>query len=304
MTERCIVRIKFTPAGSAGEVRRAVGGFLRYVQHRDLHPDSAPNRPTSEVAGLLKYVAYRDRASTRAELFGPQGPLGTRERKEFAEFVARSIADSRPEPFQGRDGRLMDRRRAVSRLVISPERARGLDLVALTRSAVGRLEAEAGVDCVQWIAAIHRNTRHHHIHLVLAGMVESETRGYRRVDVTKARLAAMKQAVALEIERQRRERALSHPVRNPMTSGVSGRDRSSAPALKLLVSQPALNRALPLAPLARFRVAFSTGRPGSWERTSAPTSLLALRAVARSYARQMQRQVEDEALRRNWEHAA
>jgi hypothetical protein len=41
-----------------------------------------------------------------------------------------------------------------------------------------------------------------------------------------------------------------------------------------------------------------------WQRTSAPSSLLALRAVARSYARQMQRQVEDEALRRNWEHAA
>ena len=39
MNERCIVRVKFTPAGAGAEVRRAVGGFLRYVQHRDLHPD-------------------------------------------------------------------------------------------------------------------------------------------------------------------------------------------------------------------------------------------------------------------------
>ena len=304
MSERCIVRIKFTPAGSSGEVRRAVGGFLRYVQHRDVHPDSKPGRSTPEVSGLLKYVAYRDRATTRAELFGPQGPLGSQERKEFAEFVTRSIADSKPEPFRGRDGQFMDRRRAVSRLVISPERAHGLDLVALTRAAVGRLGAEAGVDGLQWIAAIHRNTRHHHVHLVLAGMVLDGAGGYQRVDITKPRLAAMKQAVALEIERQRRDRAPLQPVRKPMASGVSGRDGSSTPALKLLVSQPALVRALPLAPLARFRVASSGGRSGSWQRTSAPSSLLALRTVARSYARQMQRQVEYEALRRNWERAA
>jgi hypothetical protein len=304
MSERCIVRIKFTPAGSSGEVRRAVGGFLRYVQHRDVHPDSTPGRSTLEVSGLLKYVAYRDRATTRAELFGPQGPLGSQERKEFAEFVTRSIADSKPEPFRGRDGQLMDRRRAVSRLIISPERAQGLDLVALTRAAVGSLEAETGVDGLKWIAAIHRNTRHHHVHLVLAGMALDGARGYRPVDVTKSQLAAMKHAVALEIERQRRELAPSQPARKPMASGVSGRDRSSTPALTLLASQPTLNRALPLAPMARFRVASSGGRPGSWLPTSAPSSLLALRAVAHRYSRQMQRQVEDEALRRNWEHAA
>jgi len=74
--------------------------------------------------------------------------------------------------------------------------------------------------------------------------------------------------------------------------------------MRLLVSQPAVIRALPLAPLARFRVASSGGRPGSWRRTSAPSSFLALRAVARHYARQMQREVDDETLRRNWQRAA
>lgn len=304
MTERCIVRVKFTPAGSASAVRQAVGGFLRYVQHRDLHPDSKPAGPTPEVSGLLKYVAYRDRANTRAELFGPLGPIRSRERKEFAEFVARSIADSRPQPYQTRDGQTLDRRRAVFRLVISPEGAQGLDLNALTKAAVGRLESETDADGLRWIAAIHRNTRHHHVHLVMAGMVCDGAGGYRRVDVTKPHLAAMKQAVALEIERQRGERAPSQPLQKPIASGVSGRDRSSTPALKLPVTQPALIRALPVAPPARFRVASSGARPGSWQRTGAPSSLLALRAVARQYARQMQREVEDEGLRRSWERAA
>ena len=304
MSERCIIRLKFTPAGSSHDVRRVVGGFLRYVQHRDLHLDSKPARPTPEVSGLLKYVAYRDRANMRAELFGPTGPLGNQERKDFAEFIARSIADSRPQPYQTRDGQTLDRRRAVYRFVISPERGQGLDLGALTKAAVGSLESEMAVGGLRWIAAIHRNTRHHHVHLVLAGMVADGVGGYRRVDVTKSRLAVMKQAVALEIERQRGERAPSQIARKPMASGVSGRDRLSTPALKLLVSQPALIRALPLASLARFRVAASGGRRESWMRTSGPSSLLVLQAVARRYSRQMQREVEDEARRLSWERAA
>ena len=301
MSERCIVRVKFTAAGSSSDVRRAVGGFLRYVQHRDLHPDSKPARPTPEVSGLLKYVAYRDRASARAELFGPKGPLGTHERKDFAEFVARSIADSRPQPYRTRDGQTLDRRRAVSRFVISPERGQGLDLGALTRAAVGSLESEIAAGDVRWIAAIHRNTRHHHVHLIVAGMAVDKTCGYRRVDITRPRLAAMKAAVALEIERQRGDRAPAQPARRPMASGVSGRYRSSSPALKLLVSPPALIRALPLA---RFRVASRGGRREPWMRTSGPSSLLVLQTVARRYSRQMQRELEDEAKRLSWERAA
>jgi hypothetical protein len=304
VSERCIVRVKFTPAGSSGDVRRAVGGFLRYVQHRDLHTDSKPARPTPEVSGLLKYVAYRDRANARAELFGPGGPLGSQERKDFAEFVARSIANSRPQPYQTRDGQTLDRRRAVYRFVISPERPQGLDLSAITKAAVGSLESELAVGGLRWIAAIHRNTRHHHVHLVLAGMVADGAGNYWRLDVTRSRLAGMKEAVALEIERQRGERAPSQIARKPMASGVSGRDRSSTPALKLLVSQPALIRALPLAPLARFRVAASGGRRAPWMRTSGPSSLLVLQMVARHYSRQMQREVEDEARRLSWERAA
>ena len=300
MSERCIVRVKFTPAGAGAEVRRAVGGFLRYVQHRDVHPDPTPVRAAPEVTGLLKYVAHRDKASARAELFGPRGAIGTQGRKEFADFVARSIEGSQPQIFRTRDGRTMDRRRAVSRFVISPERALGLDLEALTRAAVGRLESEMNVSDLPWIAAIHRNTGHHHVHLVLAGMHEDGNGSYRRVDLSKPRLSAMKVGVALEIERQRAERAPSRLASAAAASGVTGRDSHQLPGLQLPVARPALIRALPLAPLARSRSAKKHDRLAP----AAGSAIFALRAVARRYQRRMEHELELEARRLGRERAA
>ena len=137
MSDRVILAVKFTPAGDGSQVRKAVGGFLRYVQHRDLHPTQLLHQPSS-VAGLVKYVAYRDQAGARAELFGSHGLQGTSGRKAFVDFVTRSIAESEPQLFRTRDGRMLDRRRAVSRLIISPERSHGLDLELLTRAAMDR----------------------------------------------------------------------------------------------------------------------------------------------------------------------
>jgi hypothetical protein len=135
-------------------------------------------------------------------------------------------------------------------------------------------------------------------------MSEDGAGGYRRLDVTKPRLAAMKEAVALEIERQRRERRPSPPSRIPIASGVRGRDRTSIPALKLPVVQPALIRTLPLASLARFRAASCGTSPRSMRMAPVPSSLLALSAVARRYSRQMQREVEEEARLHGRERAA
>src|SRR5258706_962773 len=103
MSERVILALKYTPAGSASQVRKAVGGFLRYVQHRDLHPTEPVSKPRPEVSGLLKYVAFRDKASARAELFGPSGTLGSSERKAFASFVASAIEGSQPHLYRARD---------------------------------------------------------------------------------------------------------------------------------------------------------------------------------------------------------
>lgn len=297
--ERCFVKVQFDPAATGGQVRRAVGGFLRYIQHRDLHPAPKDARPGPEVAGLLKYVAYRDKASSRAELFGPQGSIGTRERKDFATFVARSIEGSEPQIFRTRAGAVMDRRRAVSRFLISPESANGLDLERLARAAVSRLESDMGVSGLPWIAAIHRNTAHHHVHLVLAGMREEASGGYRRVDISKPRLAAMKEAIGLESERQRRELTPAKRVDVPDASSLGGRDSYAIPALKLPAARPALIRALPPTPLARFRVASTSARTAH-----VGGSALALRAVARRYQMRMERELELEAQRLGRERAA
>jgi hypothetical protein len=300
--ERCFVKVAFDPATTSSQVRRAVGGFLRYIQHRDFHPAPKLPRPTPDVAGLVKYVAYRDRASGRAELFGPNSSLSTKERKDFVGFVTRSIEGSEPQIFRTRAGQLMDRRRAVSRFLISPESAQGLDLERLTRAAVSRLESDMGVSGLRWIAAIHRNTAHHHVHLVLAGMRADATGGYRRVDITKARLAAIKDALGLEIERQRAEREPSLRIcdrRSPVASS-----EADSPAIATPTARPLLVPALRVFPPGPIRVASAGTQATAYQRTQHASSLLALRAVARRYSRQMQRELEREARLRGWERAA
>lgn len=295
MIERCFVKVEGDPATASGGVRRAVGGFLRYIQHRDQHPKSTPARATPDVAGVVKYVAYRDKASARAELFGPQGRIGTHERKEFVAFVARSIEGSQPQLFRTRSGDLMDRRRAVSRFLISPESAAGLDLERLAQAAVSRLETDMGVSGLRWIAAIHRNTDHHHVHLVLAGMRLDAAGAFRRVDITKPRLAAMKMALGLEIERQRGERIplpqlqIAAPAATSTPSELHHRER--AQPVSIIAKDT-----LPIAP--RFR------RQLRVHSTTHLGSVVALRAAARRYQRRMQRELEESYRQSQWEYAA
>lgn len=296
MSDRCIVAVRFTPTGSMRQVGRAVGGFLRYVQHRDLHAAEAkPVPPRPEVAGMLKYVAYRDRASARAELFGPEGTMGSGERKAFAAFVLRSLEESRPQLYRARSGEQGDRRRAVFRLVISPERASGLDLRRLTATAVASIEAELEGDRLQWMAAIHRNTAHPHVHLVIAGMRET-AQGFRRFDLTKPRLAAMKAAVAGEISRQRGER---RPMMVPARRSVANTGDETLTSPLRAVSQPRLVRyeprrvRQPRRMPVRRSVAIATSLP-----------MLRVRAVARHYVRQLELAAAKEARERGWEYAA
>jgi hypothetical protein len=286
MTDRVILAVKFTPAGAGAQVRRSVGGFLRYVQHRDFHPVQSAVKPRHEVSALLKYVAYRDRASNRAELFGPSGTLSTGDRKAFANFVANALDGSAPQLFRGRDGRPRDRRRAVYRMVISPERAAGLDLRRLTTAAVGRLERESGMTGLRWLAAIHRNTAHYHVHLVVAGMHLDSGGGYRRLDLTKPRLAAMKDALSLEIEHQRTPRL---PTPNRVLPAVAASQIPPACATPQLAAR-----------VATRRLASRT----QWNSFRAQTSVISLRAVARRYQHRMERELEEAHSRREWEHAA
>jgi hypothetical protein len=203
VSDRNILRVKFDLAVAPAAARKALGGFLRYVQYRDKHDDQARVQSNGRVVeGMLKYVAHRDRAVQGGRLLGPSGLAGDAERRELTSFVAQSIRATAP--VWGRDGkgRTFDRRRAVYRFVISPETAQGLDLQRLTLAAVAQLETDLAGP-VRWIAAEHRNTQHPHVHLVVAGIRELNDGRMNSWLLSGSRLARMKGALALEIERQR-----------------------------------------------------------------------------------------------------
>jgi hypothetical protein len=183
---------------------------------------------------------------------------------------------------------MRDRRRAVYRLVISPERAIGLDLRGLTCAAVSRLERESGITGLQWIAAVHRNTAHHHVHLVIAGM-HHDGSSYRRVDLTKQRLAAMKEELGHEIGRQRAER-IPHRSPQPVAEAKAVSD-VVAPPVVLRNWRPVEVRTAPKA-RTLHRSSLRCG------------SVVALRAVARRYQRRMERELEDAYWQAQWEQAA
>jgi hypothetical protein len=87
-------------------------------------------------------------------------------------------------------------------MVLSPERADGLDLKALTRAAVGELGREVG-GTPPWIAAIHRNTKHPHVHIVMAARREIAPGRFQTMVINRERLAHMKLAVNAELMRER-----------------------------------------------------------------------------------------------------
>jgi type IV secretory pathway VirD2 relaxase len=210
-TQRAILSVKYTAAPSPAIARKAVGGFLRYVQYRDHHKDSLSDAP----AGLLKYVAHRDRAAVSGRLFERDGAAGDLQRRQLSAYVARSLS--------GLQNNSRRRERAVYRFVLSPEHAEGLDLRQLTRATMARLERDAG-PLAPWIAAEHRNTAHPHVHIVMAARRELKPGQFRTVMITKPRLARMKDALNQELERQRDGRRVNRGLER-MLRGVRSGDQ-------------------------------------------------------------------------------
>src|SRR5207237_7589624 len=83
---------------------------------------------------------------------------------------------------------------------------------------------------------------------VVAGMRRADA-GFMRVDVTRSRLAAMKAALGIEIERQRGDHMRALVTPQPNASDLRGRN-SIHPVLKRPVTGPVLIRILPLAPMS------------------------------------------------------
>src|SRR5260370_19381403 len=124
-----------------GGGRKAVGGYLRYMQFRDQSP-----QPEHEggLDAFVRYVAHRDRSSPGGRIFGAEGSLTTADRRRLVDYVARSTKGLEPKWVKTRDGKLEDRQRAVYQLVISPDDWWGPGPRRLTRAAMEQLENEAG----------------------------------------------------------------------------------------------------------------------------------------------------------------
>jgi hypothetical protein len=212
LSTRAILSVKFTAAGP--KAGRAVSGFLRYVHYRDQHE---VGERAEGVDGLVRYVAYRDQASPQGRLFDAHGTIGDRERKRLVEFVNRSLRATE---------RNQRQRRAVYRMVLSPEDARGLDLKELTRSVMGQLAEDAGpAGLPPWVAAEHRNTAHPHVHIVMAAYRETSPGHFRGLVINRERLGRMKLTLGREIELQRGERSPSRSLTSTLLEAARPRDR-------------------------------------------------------------------------------
>jgi hypothetical protein len=291
MPDRCILAVKYTPASAPRPLRLQVGGFLRYIQYRD-RPAEGGQDLDREARGVIKYVAHRDRSASRALLFDRAGTVGDEERRRLTDYVSRSLQGSRPHPT--RDGELSDRRRAVYRFVLSPEHAPGLDLRRLTEAAMEQLESDLGAPLPPWIAAEHRNTKHPHVHVVLAARSEVSSGRFRGVMVTRPRLQGMKDALAREIERQR---GLEPSPRIEVPSRAAPKQRVAA----VVQSQDAAAEGSKPARSAQPRPAWSALRP-SLRRTRSrpyryvPSHAAATHRLLRRLAADYRWQAEQEAL--------
>jgi len=281
MPERSILAVAYTPVSGACSAKRAVAGFLKYVQHRDQHPEPKP-----AVEGLLKYVAHRDRSGSNARLFNREGKVSAEHRRWLGAYVGRSVAGLDGQSWQKPGQAAVDRRRAAYRFVLSPELAKGLDLAGLTRAAMAQLEADTG-GIGPWLAAEHRNTAHPHVHIVLAARREIAPGRYRTVMLTRPRLQRMKDAIGHEIERQRGLELV--------------RDGElQAARLSSIIAASSMQR----HPVARWRRlpvrrAFPSLRSRSIVRRAqlAGATLWRLQAVALRYRHQMERELEEELVR-------
>jgi len=285
---RSILALKYTPVSVAGGLRKAVGGFLRYVQFRDQHAEP-------EAAGLdafVRYVAHRDRTSPGGRIFGPDQDGVEIDRRRLVNYVSRSTKGLAPKWVQGADGKLVDQQRAVYQLILSPEDWRSLDLRHLALAAMKQLEEDAGPGGIgPWFGAEHRNTAHHHVHIVLAARRELEPGEFQAVLITRNRLQRMKEAIGREVEHQR--------------SLELGRAESTAtPRLALSVSRPQLQSHTALR-WRRQYVLPVLDHPRSIRHARGSrllgTALLRLRGAALSYHHQMERELEEDLARRERE---
>jgi len=279
---RSVLALRYTPVSVMGGLRKAVGGFLRYVQYRDQHLE--PERDGG-LDDYVRYVVHRDRTSPGGRVFGRDESAAGTDRKQLVDYIARSTKGLAPKWVETGDGKREDRQRAAYTFVLSPEDWRGLDLRSLARVAMKQLEADAGAGGIgPWIAAEHRNTDHHHVHIVLAARRELVPGQFQTLVITRARLLRMKEAIAREIDRQRGPSLERGEGRRPhrVTRTNANPERPRHSAYRWRKVRGPLTNLRSLSIIHRGQLAGAT--------------LRRLQAVALRYRRQMERELDDERL--------
>ena len=287
-----VLLLGYMPVSVAGGVRKAVGGYLRYMQFRDQQSEPEPE---GGFDAYVRYIAHRDRTSPGGRIFGADGALTTADRKRLVDYVARSTKGLAPKWVKGRDGKLEDRQRAVYQIVISPEDWRGLDLRLLARTTMKQLEADAGVKGLgPWFAAEHRNTSHHHVQIVLAARREVAPGTFSTLIINRARLQRMKEAISGEIERQRSLERQTGFEQRPAEKRSPERLAPSVPAHSLRWRKvPHLGRSVGGGTKSSFRF----GRTAPAHGGPLNEVMLRIRGVALRYRFRMERELEAEQLR-------
>ena len=287
---RSVLALKYTPVSVAGGVRKAVGGFLRYVQFRDQHAEP-------EVGGLdayMRYIAHRDRTSPAGRVFGINEGRVDVDRRRLVDYVLRSTQGLASKWVEDRNGKLRDHQRAVYTFVLSPEDWRGLDLRRVARAAMQQLEVDAGTGGIgPWFAAEHRNTAHHHVHIVLAARRELEPGKFSTLLITRSRLQKMKEAIRREISAQRgRGLEPAEKARRQLPSARVERAQTRRHGVSRWRRPRSLRNfvGLHLSPYGHVRGNQIFG-----------AALLRLRSAASRYQHQMERDLEEELVRRERE---
>ncbi len=141
---------------------------------------------------IVKHTYTRDRRAARAAVryyqLRPRGQ-GEEPRTIFTRDGTISRADADRMMREHQNGNFV-----VHRVTLSPsDRERPEDLWDMARYVMAELEHQKG-QRLHWFAVEHRNTEHHHVHVMIAGAGEREPDGVTRsVKLTKEDYASMRE---------------------------------------------------------------------------------------------------------------
>ncbi len=140
----------------------------------------------------MKHTYTRDRGAAKAAVrYYQLRPHGRDEepRTIFTKDGTISRADADRMLREHQNGNFL-----VHRITLSPsDRERPEDLKDFTRYVMAQLEESKG-QRLHWFAVEHKNTDHHHVHVMIAGTGERESDGATRsVKLTKEDYAAMRE---------------------------------------------------------------------------------------------------------------